>query len=93
MGNVQPGILLPPPALARYMIFSLRPDTQPIQPLKELAASVDGEQSVIGLGESLLNVLGIEVAGVKTFPVYSGTAVDVPSTPAALWCWLRGRRE
>ena len=73
------------------MIFSLRPDTEPLQPLKELAASVDGEQSVIGLGESLLKVLGVEVAGVKTFPVCSGTAVDVPSTPAALWCWMRGR--
>ncbi len=90
MSNIQPGILLPPPALARYLVFSLRADSDPRQPLQELAASVNGEDCVVGLGASLVKTLGVEIKGLHTFPSFSGVTVDLPSTPAALWCWLRG---
>jgi len=30
------------------------------------------------------------VDGLRTFPHYAGKGFEVPSTPAALWCWLRG---
>ncbi len=89
MNKVQAGILLPPPRLARYMMFSLRPDSDPRQPLQELAGTVNGEDCVLGLGASLLNSLGVEIEGLSTFPVYSDVGIDIPSTPAALWCWLR----
>ena len=90
MGNSQAGILLPPPALARYMVFSLRPDTDPRELLQELAVSVNAEERVIGFGASLVKSLGAEVEGLDIFPSYAGASLDVPSTPAALWCWLRG---
>lgn len=90
MSNIQPGILLPPPALARYLVFSLRPDTDPRECLLDLAESVNGTDVVVGLGASLLKSLDTEIDGLRTFPVSNGTSVDLPSTPAALWCWLRG---
>ena len=90
MNNTQQGILAPVPGQARYMVFSLRPDTQPRQSLKHLADIVDGVDCVIGLGESLLTSLGSEIAGMHNFPANSSGGIDLPSTPAALWCWLRG---
>jgi putative iron-dependent peroxidase len=44
----------------------------------------------VGLGQSLIRTLGREIRGLEVFPSYTGTGFDVPSTPAALWCWLRG---
>lgn len=90
MSNFQPGILLPPPAAARYMQFSLAADTDPREALRNLCEFADGEQCVVGLGESLLAYLGVNIPGMRAFPAASATAIDVPSTPAALWCWLRG---
>jgi putative iron-dependent peroxidase len=34
--------------------------------------------------------MGRKIPGLRDFPVHSGAGVEVPSTPAALWCWLRG---
>ncbi len=90
MSKTQAGILLPAPRLARYMVFSLKADTAPGEILSELAEIVDGEKCVVGFGESLLQTLGANIEGARTFPVSSNVSVDVPSTPAALWCWLRG---
>ena len=90
MNKAQAGILLPAPRLARYMVFSLKADSAPAVLLNELVELVDGEKCVVGFGESLLQTLGVNIEGVKTFPVSSNVSVDVPSTPAALWCWLRG---
>ena len=41
MNNTQQGILAPVPGQARYMIFSLRSDTDPRHSLKQLADIVD----------------------------------------------------
>ena len=90
MNNIQKGILLTPPPLARYLTFSLRPDTYPAPVLEELANQVDGEKCVIGLGASLLHRLEAKVPGMRSFPVMGDARQDIPSTPAALWCWLRG---
>jgi porphyrinogen peroxidase len=90
MSKVQPGILLPPPRLARYMLFSLRADNDPREVLQELAETTKGEDRVVGLGESLLKCIGKDIKGMHSFPAYSGAGFDVPSTPVALWCWLRG---
>jgi putative iron-dependent peroxidase len=45
---------------------------------------------VVGLGEPLLRALDRTIAGMRPFPRYAGAKVEIPSTPAALWCWLRG---
>lgn len=93
MSNFQPGILAPPPGHARYMHFSLAADTDPREALKNLSKLADGEQCVVGLGESLLKNLGVTIPGMRSFPASSESAIDVPSTPAALWCWLRGEER
>jgi putative iron-dependent peroxidase len=51
---------------------------------------VEGDAAVVGIGSSLALALGAEVDGLRTFPQLVGAGLEVPSTPAALWCWLRG---
>lgn len=90
MAVYQAGILDDVPSVARYLTFSHIAGTDPAPGLEMLAAQVDGESLVIGLGRSLVLTLGAEIAALKSFPVYVTAGIDVPSTPAALWCWLRG---
>jgi putative iron-dependent peroxidase len=90
MNTLQPGVLAPVPAAARYLSFSLRPRANPRRPLAALAGLADGESCVVGIGESVLRMLGSTVEGMRPFPSYAGAGFEVPSTPEALWCWLRG---
>jgi putative iron-dependent peroxidase len=34
--------------------------------------------------------LGRDLPGLRDFPARSAPGIDLPATPAALWCWLRG---
>ncbi len=90
MSDVQPGILSDVPPLARYFFSELLPDADPRDALRALRDLADGDRTVVGLGESLVRALGGEVEGLRTFPSYAGAGFDIPSTPGALWCWLRG---
>lgn len=90
MNSSQPGILAPVPGHARYLSFALMPGEDPRGPLSQLAAMADGEELVVGIGRSLLQVLGAGLDGLRDFPARSLNGIDIPSTPAALWCWLRG---
>jgi len=90
MQNIQPGILQPVPRIARYLCFSLKPGADPQDTVRRLGQAVDGDTVVVGLGESLIRALGADLAGLRTFPVHTGTGIDIPSTPFALWCWCRG---
>ena len=90
MNSSQPGILAPLPAQARYLTFSLKQGARPHAELKALAGTTDGKACVVGIGALLAFALQKEIAGLKPFPHYRGEDVEVPSTPAALWCWLRG---
>ena len=90
MNKAQPGILAPVPRLARYLTFSLQPGTAPARALRSLRETVEGDAAVVGIGSSLALALGAEVDGLRTFPQLVGSGLEVPSTPAALWCWLRG---
>jgi len=90
MSNIQSGILADVPRLACYLIFSLKAECNPIDSLKSLIKNDFSATAVIGLGDSLIKVLGKNIDGLKVFPAYSGSGFDVPSTPAALWIWLRG---
>jgi putative iron-dependent peroxidase len=88
--NVQQGILNDVPRLARYLTFSSRPGVVPQEALRSLAGEVDGDATVLGIGSSTVGALGTHVPGLRELPVHSGAAVAVPSTPRALWLWLRG---
>lgn len=90
MTDAQPGILAPLPRLARYLSFSQLPETDPRPALAALAQIADGEEIVVGIGYSLALSAGSDIAGLRMFPCHSGPGFDVPSTPAALWCWIRG---
>ena len=90
MTDAQPGVLAPIPRLARYLTFSQEPDTDPREALAALAEVADGEQLVMGVGQSLALHLGRDIEGLRIFPGHAGAGFDVPSTQAALWCWLRG---
>ena len=89
MKSVQPGILAPVPRLARYLEFSLVSDEDPRPAMECLGELADGDKVVVGIGRSLVHTLGKQIEGLGVFPVHVGNGFEVPSTPSALWCWLR----
>jgi putative iron-dependent peroxidase len=90
MADCQPGILAPVPLHARYLRFELT-DVAPLSAtIRELASLCDGEHVVLGLGASTIAALGKTIPGMTNFPSFERAGANVPSTPAALWCWLRG---
>jgi len=90
MVRTQSGILAPVAPCVRHLFFILSSGRDCRSSLRTLGDFADGNQTVVGLGQSLVNALGAQVAGLKTFPCYTGAGVDVPSTPAAMWLCLRG---
>ena len=90
MSDLQPGIISSVPPLARYLTFSMAPRSDPRDALRSLCTVADGDATVVGLGESLVLALGGKIDGLRTFPHHAAAGFAVPSTPAALWCWLRG---
>ena len=94
MMTSQAGILEPVPAVARYVFFALQdaPDGAVLrEAIARLAGLADGKELVVGLGPELARTLGASVPDLREFPHLTGPGIDVPSTPAALLCWLRGR--
>ncbi len=92
MHTSQPGILADLPAHARYQAFNLLPQADPHEALRALARDAVGQQLVVGLGAPLLQRLeaGNRVPGLRPFVAPAASRVELPSTPAALWLWLRG---
>jgi len=90
MQNTQAGILTENSSLARYLSFSIESEADIAAALSALADNINNDDTVIGLGQSLVNVLGKTISGLTSLPVQVGSGIDVPSTPAAVWCWLRG---
>ena len=92
--NPQPGVLAEVPSHARYLTFRRRLAAEDPRPdLERLAALAADESRVLGLGASLVNELGGGIAGLRTLPALDGAGLSVPSTPSALWCWLRGEER
>src|SRR5262245_16264424 len=90
MSDYQPGILAPVPKLARYFSFSLKAGAKPDRALRTLAKLIDGNSIVAGVGEPLVRVLDGKIPGLRVFPSQFGGGLILPSSAAALWCWLRG---
>ncbi len=87
---VQGGVLAPAPAMGRYLTFKLKTRARPRAALLKLAALADGERCVVGIGQATIHACGARIAGMRAFPRLSAKGMVLPSTPAALWCWLRG---
>jgi len=86
---VQPGILAPLPKVARYLEFVIHDVADLLRALKALQALSDGERMVVGVGAPLVHALRREIPGLRLLPMQFGSGLAVPSTPAALWCWLQ----
>lgn len=92
MNVAQTAILADLPPLGRYVFFDVKdaallgPSLQRLSTLTELASG----QLLVGLGHGLVSALGAQVPGLQAFEALTGVNVAVPSTPAALLCWLRG---
>lgn len=94
MSLSQAAILAPAPQVGRYLFFSVR-DVAADAPLlraglTRLADLADGQQVLVGLGPELLQALGAQVPGLHPLAPIARHGVQVPSTPTALCCWLRG---
>ncbi len=90
MANYQTGITLPIPEQARYLTFTIQEQDMLKTCLSELAQVCDGKGIVVGLGQSVLSALELQIPGMRVFPAMANQGIEVPSTSAALWCWLRG---
>jgi putative iron-dependent peroxidase len=90
MNTPQPGILDEIPLIARYISFSILPDSNPQRAIQELPGFIDGTSCVVGIGAPLMTELGAHVHGLPLFPNLVANGVAIPSTQSALWCWLRG---
>lgn len=90
MSKQQAGILDAVPPQGRYLFFSLSQPPGVAAALARLVALADGQRVVVGIGPATVAALGRSVPGLREMPDLSGHGVRVPSTPVALWCWLRG---
>lgn len=90
MSMEQPGILAPLPDFAHHVFFEINDSDLAADYLARLAQEVDGDSMVVGVGASLAAAIGSKIPGLVSFPALYGPGVDIPSTSAALWCWLRG---
>jgi putative iron-dependent peroxidase len=90
----QPGIFEDIPAVARYVLFTLRDPSVDAGAIKEaltrLTPLVDGSDVVVGIGPSLVHALGADIPNLREYPDFSRGELNVPVTPGTLWCWLRG---
>ena len=78
-----------PPA-ARYLAFRLSPSASPAPALTRLAALADGLRTVVGVGPVTARALQRDIEGLREAEALVGPGAVFPSTPLALWCWLRG---
>jgi len=90
METVQNGILSGETTLARFMTFNVIDIETAKNILIDLQKSIDGESTVIGFGVSLVTALGATINDLHNMPVNTAAGLDIPSTPAAMWLWLRG---
>ena len=90
MQSTQAGILADVPKMARFLSFSIDSSDDIADALKALVDICDPAETVIGIGKSLVDSLNKNIPGLQIFPALSASGIDIPSTPCALWLWLRG---
>ncbi len=95
MNVAQSALLADVPPLGRYLFFDLFAASATalrtsLRQLSALPMASAQTSMVVGLGASLVQVLGNPVPGLQDFTALTGRGVSVVATPAALLCWLRG---
>lgn len=85
----QLGLLEPLSPHARHMFFEVVELPKLIEALSTLSDMVDGSRLVTGIGTPTALALDADIPGLRSFPAMAGAGIAVPSTQAALWCWLR----
>jgi putative iron-dependent peroxidase len=88
--HTQPGILAGPVKQARYLTFSSIVGVDAQAALTALALHIDVNNTVIGLGSTFIKSLGAQVPGMKSMQAETQRGIEIPATPADVWCWLRG---
>ena len=88
--NYQTGILAAIPPVARYLTFQAKHQADIRPAITQLLNVTDGESVVLGFGKALLLQLGMQQPRLPNFPSYTHAGINIPSTPADIWCWLRG---
>lgn len=89
MRSHQPGIIAPLPAASRYLTFRLAHGVSRDALREVIGRFILDERCVVGLGRDLFEASALP-PGLLSLPHYEGGLEPVPSTPAALWIWLRG---
>ncbi len=84
--KIQSGILPGIPDHGRYIELSALPDAKVAALLQNLKAD---ERMVVGFGPGLISGIG-KVEGLHAFREMRGNGIEIPSTQADLWIWLRG---
>ena len=85
----QPAILDPEaPAAGRQLTFDLRVGGNVRDALRTLR-DVAPSSAIVGIGPSLVRLLGSDVPGLRPFPSLAGAGVQTPATQNALWVFLR----
>ena len=87
---IQSGIAEPVPTASTYLFFSIAQPAGLTAALSRIKQLVDGRQLVLGVGPSLVEALDRSVPGLHELPDFSRADLRLPSTPTAIWCWLRG---
>ncbi|MCO7223478.1 Dyp-type peroxidase [Pleionea sp. CnH1-48] len=90
---IQDGILQDVPAVGRYLFFTQKEGSEPLESLKKLAELCNGKNCVVGLGYSLLSAMDKRIPGLTDFKAVDNAKVEVPTNQAAIWCWLRGEQS
>jgi len=90
MTTPQKGILEPSTSHARFLVFGVHSPEHVSDALRNLNTNINTDTTLIGLGSSVVNIMQSTVAGLRNFPSFSENGIDIPATPAALWCWCRG---
>src|SRR4051812_11704776 len=90
LDRIQPGILKPPPAVARSLTFRIDKAERIAPALRRLAAEFPSDCAIFSVGKPCALALGARVPGLRTFTAISGPGCVVPSTQDALWLRLCG---
>lgn len=90
MNTTQTGILKDIPVHAIHVSYRVSDSTALPEALRLLQAQADGDRCVAGMGESLLQALGVSIPGMRQGFDIPGARVALPQQPIALWLWLRG---
>ena len=93
MQKFQSGIVDEVPNVGGYLYFGIAAGADSRAGLKKLQRIADGKQIVVGIGLSLLSLIEKDIPLLTHFSPMSCQGIDIPSTPAALWCWIRAHDQ